>query len=399
MMKKIMVLCPWNRFSFEQKQKGFRNSMVYNNLRVFVKNGYEVHLILPKSKVPARMEGYEGINVHEFGTVDLPIVSNFVFRLFRRLVLYVSYVGLSTVALLKTIKKHGKPFVLYGYSSYAVPSVYLTSRLFKVDNVSRFFGTFLTPYLKSPFRMMLYNMEEVVAFKLPCKYMIITNDGAAGDIAAKTLGVPGERIKYWINGVDFLTEESLSKTEARNELQIDQRQHILVSVGRLVRLKGIDKIIRAMTKVDKATLLVIGNGEEKENLQKLAEKLWLKDRVKFLGALPHDAVRKYLYASDLFVKMQNGSNVSSELLEALTCGCCVVASDVGSTRNFINGKNGVLVDHENTCDLVNAINGLLADSMFRKELGVNASEFARENFKTWTERGKVELELIEGISA
>jgi glycosyltransferase involved in cell wall biosynthesis len=136
--------------------------------------------------------------------------------------------------------------------------------------------------------------------------------------------------------------KKMCKREVRTKLGLPLNRRIIATIGRLVPWKNVDKIIRAVQKIDgRSQLIIIGDGPERNALEELAKKLNID--VKFTGVVKHDEVFAYLQAADVFVLFSSYEGQSHVLLEAISCGCPVVASDIASNREVITPKRGYLV--------------------------------------------------------
>ena len=370
-------------------------------LKGLVDRGHSVHLLVPKESGVPKDFSYSGIFIHEFKMPSMPFVKNMLSKLARKPIYYFLFTFFSTKSVMKTAKVYGKPNVVYGLSSNACAAAYIVSRLWRVPNITRLYGT-LYPCLFNKSLLFARCFEEFIAFKLPCKYFIITDDGSRGDEAARIFKVPPEKVKFWKNGVDFFNDASIDVERLRKDLQIPKESCVIVSISRLASWKGIDRLIGAIPPIalknKHVKVLIIGEGPERENLEKLGAALGLKKFVDFLGAIPHEDVRKFLYASDIFVSLQDYSSLSSSLFEAMACGVCVIALNSGATGSIIkNKRNGILVDYNDLQNLPSIIGRLISDGKLRRKLGDNAKQYALKNFKTWEERVASEVELIENL--
>ena len=91
-------------------------------------------------------------------------------------------------------------------------------------------------------------------------------------------------------------------------------------------------------------LLIVGDGEERDNLEDRAARLGLRESVSFSGAVPQTEVQRYLWAADVFICVNELSNVGNPLLEAMLAGRCILTLDEGDTRDVIkDGETGVLL--------------------------------------------------------
>src|SRR5690606_5498993 len=135
-------------------------------------------------------------------------------------------------------------------------------------------------------------------------------------------------------GIDLVKFSPDSRDAFRSELGWSDDKKYLVSVGRLAKEKSFDLLIEAFAQLERpeAELVIIGSGDEKSNLEKLAQTLGLSERVTFTGLIEFDEVPKYLAASDLFVFASITETQGLVTLEAMAAGLPVVAVDASGTR-------------------------------------------------------------------
>ncbi len=171
------------------------------------------------------------------------------------------------------------------------------------------------------------------------------------------------------------------KNEIRREYGING--NIIVSIGRLVPWKGFGSLIEIMPDILKdypdAKLLIIGDGSEKKNLNNKILNLSLENEVIMTGRLPHEELRAYLKASDIFILNTAYEGFSHQLLEAMAGGIPVVATDIGGNPELIqDGKDGLLVEYNNKEEIKWVILELLRNEKLRNTLIQNAKEKIRE---------------------
>jgi len=243
------------------------------------------------------------------------------------------------------------------------------------------------------------------ATKLPADLIVMTNDGTRGDWVLKRLGNKS-RMVFWLNGVDFerKIKVSASKEQLRDDLRLPKDIKILLSVSRLANWKRVDRIIRALPfvieKVPDFTYLCVGDGEARQPLQLLAEKLAVGKHVIFTGSVPQKEVIKYMHAADVFISMYDLSNVGNPLLEAMICGMPIITYDVGDTCEFIqDGVNAVLLPTDSPRIVAEAIIKLMGDEQLRNKLKKKAQEFAQARFWSWEERMAAEIAELESLLA
>lgn len=304
------------------------------------------------------------------------------------------------------IRRTFRPNVVYGSGALVAPATWAVGRAFKAPTVTRLYGTFLYGHHRKLLGRLHY-LEELVAFKLPSRLLIVTNDGTRGDEVARDLGVPDDQVRFWVNGVraGLSLPSDSQRTAARRDLGLSESGRILTAISRLVRWKRVDRIIMALPRVveryPNTQLLVVGDGAEREELEELARSLGVDPDIRFAGAVAQSEIRKFLWASDIFVSMHDVSNVSSSFLQAMSVGLPIITLDTGGTRDFVRDRYNGIVLHS-TCSpdcLSDAIIGLLEDPKPREILSRNATAFAREHFRAWEDRIEEEVKEIERVAS
>jgi glycosyltransferase involved in cell wall biosynthesis len=146
---------------------------------------------------------------------------------------------------------------------------------------------------------------------------------AVSDTVARRLagwGVSRGRICVIPNGIDAaeLGYDPALRRAARRRLGIAADARVVGGVGRLEPTKRFDRLIRAMSELHGATLLLVGDGSARTALEGLARELGVSSRVVFAGATPH--VREMLCAMDLFAAPSDQETFGMAVLEALASG-------------------------------------------------------------------------------
>jgi glycosyltransferase involved in cell wall biosynthesis len=166
---------------------------------------------------------------------------------------------------------------------------------------------------------------------------------------------------------------------------------LVVSAGRLVAWKGFAGLIRLwpeiLTKYPEAKLLIIGDGPEKNNLEKLIAELGLFDSVLLTGKLERQLLLVYLKIADVFVLNTGYEGFSHQLLEVASVGTPMVTTNVGGNSEIIkNGVSGLLVEYNNQTELTAGIIKILANPELARRLSTEAvgrvQEFSLERMIT-----------------
>jgi len=161
------------------------------------------------------------------------------------------------------------------------------------------------------------------------------------------------------------------KGKIREELGL-QQVFLCVSVGRLVKEKGYDILIKAISLLptpNNVHVLIVGDGLDRECLEATAYELGLSDRIHFLG-LRKD-VPEILGDCDLYISSSRAVAFDLALLEAMRAGLPIVASRVGGNKEAIVEDSGLLVDPEPE-EISKAMKSLIQNSEKRIELGERA---------------------------
>jgi glycosyltransferase involved in cell wall biosynthesis len=154
----------------------------------------------------------------------------------------------------------------------------------------------------------------------------------------------------------------------------------LVSVGRLVPVKGFDLLVRALARavaegVD-ARLVLIGAGPEESRLRSLAEGLGLAERLRLAGAVTPDEMVEHLARADAFVSASRREGFGVAIVEALATGLPVLATRVGGPEDIVTVDDGVLVAGDDVDALAEGIAALAAriDAYDRRSIARRAFE-------------------------
>jgi D-inositol-3-phosphate glycosyltransferase len=207
-------------------------------------------------------------------------------------------------------------------------------------------------------------------------------------------GADGDKISVVPAGVDLSLFRPLPRAEARRYLGVPPEHKMILFVGRIQPLKGIDTLMRAMKQVIhqypelKGSLCVsiIGGdpnpdseGElaEFERLNRLRAELGIGDLVTFLGAKDQDSLVTYYSAAEMVVMPSHYESFGMVALEAMACGTPVIGSDVGGLAFSIeDGFNGYLVPGKDPAALADKIALLLRRTGLRDHLGEQAIRWA-----------------------
>ncbi|MEK9171842.1 MAG: glycosyltransferase [Patescibacteria group bacterium] len=167
-----------------------------------------------------------------------------------------------------------------------------------------------------------------------------------------------------------------------NLAQREDRSFTVGTIAELHRIKGLDVLLMAWSKFIKnhqAKLVIIGEGEERKNLENMANNLGISDFVTFKGSV--DNARSLLSNFDIFCLPSRSEALPYTLLEAGLAVLPVIATTVGGIPEIIeSGINGVLVPSEDAEALFSTLILLAEDENLRKRLGTALKHSVEENF-------------------
>ena len=149
-------------------------------------------------------------------------------------------------------------------------------------------------------------------------------------------------------------------------------------VGRLTPLKNLDLLIQAVAAVPGASLTLIGDGEQRLELEQLARRL--NAPVTFAGRVSNLELPALLNQAGIFVLPSRYEGHPKALLEAMACGLAVVGSDVEGIRDVIQQEHTGLLAAPTVAELAAAINRLMLGEALCDRLGKAAAEFALETY-------------------
>lgn len=159
----------------------------------------------------------------------------------------------------------------------------------------------------------------------------------------------------------------------RAALATPEDAFLVAAMGRFVHRKGFDVLIEAVAKLDNASLWLIGDGEERANLEALAEKSGLKPRLRFVGW--QDKPGPYVAAADVMVMPSRHEPLGNVILEGWSMGVPVVSARAeGPLWMMTDGVDGLLTDIGDVGQLAHALDRLRAD----RQLGARLIAGGRE---------------------
>jgi len=185
-------------------------------------------------------------------------------------------------------------------------------------------------------------------------------------------------------------------------IDIPHGKPIIGHLGRIKKYKSVDHLLRAfqivLLEIPEARLKIIGDGDFRPALEKLAKDLGIADRVEFMGYLSEEEKVRQLHQMSVAVNCSAKEGWGLTVIEANASGVPVIASDVPGLRDsVVDEKTGLLYEYGNVEQLAQKILLVLRDENLRNRMRTEAIEWGR-NFN-WEESAKKMIEFLESVIA
>jgi len=206
------------------------------------------------------------------------------------------------------------------------------------------------------------------------------------------LGVEHERIHVLRNGVDL--ELFHPNDQERLRAELDLRRPTLLSVGNLLAFKGHGLVIEALSLLPQCELVIAGEGPDRAAFEALARQRGVSERVRFVGSLDQQDLRRYYCAADALVLASSREGWPNVLLEAMACGTPVIATAVGGVPEIVTSTEaGVVVEERSAPALARAVRELSVRPRERAATRRFAEQFG------WEATSKGQLQLFRQVLA
>ncbi len=200
------------------------------------------------------------------------------------------------------------------------------------------------------------------------------------------LGVaPRERFRVLPLGLDLqpLTEvDEAMRASSRSELGVGAEEILLVFVGRVVPIKRLDLLLRAVAEAragdPRIRLGLVGDGKERPGLERQAVELGIERDVLFLGY--RRDLRPLFAAADVAVLSSDNEGTPVSLIEAAAAGLPAVATDVGGVREVVGEQTGIVVPRGDAAALGRALLLMAGDEARRRSCGRAAREWVIDRY-------------------
>ncbi len=251
--------------------------------------------------------------------------------------------------------------------------VYLTK-----DNAD--FFRFLSPH---PFLQKMFCSVTLQYFRMfygQCDMTVAPSTGLVEAMKELRLRTP---VRHLPNALSA-SPTSLSRKEhdaLKKKWNLGKR--VILHCGRISGEKSVGIVVQAFATIVRthpdASLLIIGDGPARKDMEKLATALGIRDRVVFMGMIEHDALiaSRVLFLGDLFATASTMENQPMAVLEAMSFGLPIIAVRAAAMPELVSG-NGLIVEPENAPAMAKAMTRLLDDEALRSRLSKRSLAIVEE---------------------
>ncbi len=335
--------------------------------------GYEVHVVAPRDTPGAdtveyqpeatihRLKSYAA-PTHEFYRLVMPWYAN---RTIDELIVQLA------------------PDVIHAQCHYMIGDAAITSadrRRIRLICTNHFMPENLDPFIPGPqfFKNIVSRRSWYDMGRLMRRANIVTTPTP---LSAKSMG-ENAQLDYVLpvsNGID------VAKYEAQAHERITPHPHpTALFVGRLAVEKNVDVLLKALTLTDPALNIhaeIIGDGEQRDYLYRLARELDVADRVRFRGLVSDEELREAYLRADVFTQPCTAELQSLASLEAMSASTPVVLANALALPHLVSeGVNGYLFEPYNAQDMAKKLNRVLgASPQQRQKMGEASHRFASKH--------------------
>ncbi len=213
---------------------------------------------------------------------------------------------------------------------------------------------------------------------------IVAISAATKDALAEYEWFKRRSIQVIYNGIEATTQNiKATKVSQSNEFNLIDQHLVFGTITRFDTIKNLPMMVKAFATVynqhPNARLLLVGDGDQKPDIEQLVDELNLNQAVVFTGF--QTDTRKFMSMIDVYILSSFSEGTSMTLLEAMSFATCCVVTAVGGNIELIqNDINGIVVESDNTPQLSEALLRLVNNKGSRHRLGEEAKKTFEEKF-------------------
>jgi len=349
---------------------GGTENHVYYLTNALAELGHEVHLV---SDVPKGAHFHDNVIIHPVNAPPVSINAGFAGWMRNHLLGGISVVKTMASRLLNQIDSfdiihlHGRLGSLL--SAVLIKNILRLKKalIYTIHDTPPWYCSYESVFERIV-RYVAYRAMELRVAKL-ADAIIAVNKMIAKTLTAEH-GVPNSKVHIIPSGVDT----DLFRPSSHKE-------KFCLFVGHLIKRKGVKYLLRALKILnDSVKCIIVGDGPEKNALRSKAKKLGLTN-VSFVGSISTRKLIELYSKAAVFILSSLSEGTPVSILEAMSCGCPVIAFSVGGIPEIIrNGINGFLIKPGDVRALANCIEVLINDSSLLRKLGENARSMMKKMY-------------------
>ncbi len=265
----------------------------------------------------------------------------------------------------KKLKKQKRYSLVHAF--FGIPCGYV-AQLLKLPYIVSLRGSdvpFYNPRFKILDTFIFQRLSRMVWEKASA---VITNSQGLKQLAQETS--PELEFQVIYNGVDANEFKPRKSSTTFN----------ILSTSRLIERKGIKYLIEGFGQFYKkhqaGKLLLVGSGNLENELKNLAHKIGLGSVVEFRGTIPHEKTIQLYQSADIFALPSLNEGMSNSVLEAMSSGLPIIATDTGGTNELIDKSNGFIIKKSNSHEIFQALEKIYQDQSQRIRMGQSSRQKA-----------------------
>lgn len=277
--------------------------------------------------------------------------------------------------LVRTGKKNNRLYNL-SHSFFTVPCGFLSWLLkieFKLPYIVSLRGSDVPGY-SDRFVFMYKFITPLIKFIWSRASFVVANSRGLKELALKTK--TGKEIEIIYNGVD------IGQFKPNLKLRHPMPKFIITTgASRVTHRKGLNYLIEAVAKLapkyPDIQVKIMGDGNAREDLEKLVEKLKVEKNVEFLGRIPREETAPYYQEAGLFVLPSLNEGMSNAMLEALASCLPLISTNTGGASELIReGINGYIIKFKNSDDIAQKMEKIISNKNLQESMGMASRELA-----------------------
>jgi glycosyltransferase involved in cell wall biosynthesis len=258
------------------------------------------------------------------------------------------------------------------------------SRYTKIQSIYSLFSKISARYISYPLELKIIQSSDIIT---------TVSESIAQEL--KEYDINPDEITVINNGVNETFFYPLKK-------EPNEENKYIMYVGRIDLEKGLFDLVECGKQISNKrsdlSFIIAGTGKDLKKLKNKIKKENLQDMFKFLGQVDKDKLLKLYQNATLFVFPSYHEGLPGVLLEAMSCGLPIIATDVRGNRDLISHEeNGILIPIQDSKKMAEKINILLENKKLREQLGKNARKTIVEKY-TWNNVYNNYLKCYESLT-